>query len=164
MSDIHTHTQRQGEGESVGQKVSTVCRSYPFHSSIPPFITPLHRPLCPLCHSLCPLCALAFVWIRPESGGPRQKNAACHGERAKVLALRRGGGGWRGVRVSGLERHCQSCGYPLLFLGSLLIRRLPRPSLLSPISFSVHLFAGPLSFSGARDGIVEKGKCDRCLA
>lgn len=80
--------------------MSTVCRSYPFHSSIPPFITPFHLPLCPLCHSLCPLCALAFVWVRPESGGPRQKNSACHGERAKVFALRGVGvEGWLGVRV-----------------------------------------------------------------
>lgn len=111
-----------------------------------------------------PSFSLSFVWVWPESGGPRQKNAACHGERAKVLVLQRGGGGWRGRRVSGLERHCQSCGYPLLFLGSLLIRRLPRPSLLSLVSLSVHLFLGPLSFSGARDGNEEKGKCDRCLA
>lgn len=82
--------------------MSTVCRSYPFHSSIPPFISPLHRPLCPLCHSLRTLCALAFVWLWPESGRPRQKNAACHGERAKVLALWRGRWevqGWPGVRV-----------------------------------------------------------------
>lgn len=84
---MNTH---KGKGECVGQKVSTVCQSYPIHSSVLPFIIPLHHPLCPLCHSLRPLCALAFVWLRPESGGPRQKNAACHGERAKVLALQRG--------------------------------------------------------------------------
>lgn len=75
---------------------------------------PLCRPLCLLCHSLCPLSALAFVWLWPESGELRQKNAACHGERAKVLAL---GRWWRGGRVSGLERHCQSWGYVLLFSG-----------------------------------------------
>lgn len=79
--------------------------------------------------------------------------------------LSRGGGGrCRGGRVSGLDRHCQSCGYPLLFLGSLLIRHLPHLSLPSLISSSVHLFSGHLSFSGVRDGNVENEKCDRSLA
>lgn len=157
MTHRHTHTDR--ERESVGQKVSMVCRSYPFHSSIPPFINPLTIPSVRSV-MLRPLCALAFVWVRPESGGHGQKNAACHGERAKVLTLWTAVGGWRGGLVSGLERHCKSCGYPLLFLGSLLIRHQPHPSLRSPISFSmsVHFFPGPLSFSGARDGNVKTGE------
>lgn len=52
--------------------------------------------------------------------------------------LSRGGGRrCRGGRVSGLDKLCQSCGYPLLFLGSLLMRRPPRPSLPSLISVCV---------------------------
>lgn len=87
INDIYT--QRQGEGESwtKGEHWST-----PFYSSVPPL-------------------------IRPESGEHRQKNAACHGERAqwKVLALwSRGWGGeglegwpagvtvWKALFVSGL--------------------------------------------------------------
>lgn len=48
--------------------------------------------------------------------------------------------------MSGLERLCHMCGYPLLFLGLLLIRRLPCTSLRSEISTTVHLFLGALSF------------------
>lgn len=53
--------------------------------------------------------------------------------------LSRGGGRrrCRGGRVSGLDKLCQSCGDPLLFLGSLLMRRPPRPSLPSLISVCV---------------------------
>ena len=146
MNDTHTHKDRERERVADKRWARFADLTPSIHLSLPLSPPPLHRPLCPLCHSRCPLCAPAFVWVRPESGGPRQKNAACHGERAKVSGLRRGGGGSRGGQVSGLERHCQSRGDPLLFLGSLLIRRLPRPSLLSLISFSVHLFPGPLSF------------------
>lgn len=59
-------------------------------------------------------------------------------EKEQRSRLSRGGGRrCRGGRVSGLDKLCQSCGYPLLFLGSLLMRRPPRPSLPSLISVCV---------------------------
>lgn len=73
---------KKGGGGRVGQKVSAARR---------PFIRP--APLSPPTHvpsvvPRVPSVLAPFVWLRPESGGPRQKNAACHGGRAKVSARR----------------------------------------------------------------------------
>lgn len=124
MNDTHKDRER------VGQKMSMVCRSYPFHLYIPLFIHP---------HSSLGL-SLAFVWVWPESGGLRQKNAACHGERAKVLAHGRRGGrvvlGWSSVRVwKALSRLRLS----IVVSGLAFDQRLPRPSLPSLMSFKVHI-------------------------
>lgn len=75
---------QKGRGERVGQKVSATRRSYP------PFIRPslYGPPTVPSVIPRVPSVLAPFVWLRPESGGPRQKNAACHGQRAKVSARR----------------------------------------------------------------------------
>lgn len=73
----------------------------------------------------------------------------------------RGGGvagcqGWKAI-VKAVAIHCcfWARSWSDAYLAHLLCLRFP----------SVHLFHGPPSFfSGVRDGNVEKGKCDRCLA
>lgn len=126
-------TKRQGE--CVGQKVSTDLRALP---SIP-FISPPS-----------PSVILSIPSVPSPLSGSIQSLADADKRMLPVMEKdqrsRHSGGGvgrrCRGGRASVLERHCQSRGHPLFFLGSLLIRRLPRSSLLSLRSSSVHLFLG----------------------
>lgn len=123
-------TKRQGE--CVGQKVSTDLRTLP---SIP-FISPPS-----------PSVILSIPSVPSPLSGSVQSLADADKRMLPVMEkdqrsrLSGGGGGrrCRGGRASVLERHC---GRSLFFLGSLLIRRLPRSSLLSLRSSSVHLFLG----------------------
>lgn len=139
MSDIHTHT-KTGRGRECRTKGEHGLPILPLPFIYPSlYHPPPLSPLSALSFSLSPLCSC--LCLGPARVWRTQTKECCLSWRkSKGLGTPEGrwgvGGGW----VSGLERHCQSCGYPLLFLGSLLIRRLPRPSLLSLISFSVHLF------------------------
>lgn len=105
-------------------EVSTVRRSYPFHSSIPPlYRPPSPSPLSALSFPLrsCLCLASARVW-RTQT-----KERCLSWRKSKGLGSLEGGGGWPGGQA--LSKLWLSV---VVFLDPLLIRRLTRPSLPSP--------------------------------
>lgn len=134
---------RQNLGSKWHKKAGRVCRTKGEHWSP-------HSPFHSLYQPPSPSVILSIPSVPSPLSGSVQSLADADKRMLPVMdkdqRSRLSGGGvgrrCRGGRASVLERHCQSCGRPLFFLGSLLIRRLPRSSLLSLRSSSVHLFLG----------------------
>ena len=138
MNDSHTHTHtHRGEGRERGSDkrwarfanlTPSIYLSLP--SSTPSTVPSIRSVILSVPSVLLPLSRFDQSLADPDK---RMLPVMEREQRSWLSGGRCGGGmeGWSGGRVSGLESHCQSRGYPLLFLGSLLIRRLPLPSHLS---------------------------------
>lgn len=159
MNDIHTHTQRQGEGVS-DKRWARFADLTPFihlSLSLPP--PPVRSVILSVPSALLPLSGSGQSLADPD----KRMLLVMEKEQRSWLSKGevRGGGvagcqGWKAI-VKAVAIHCcfWARSWSDAYLAHLLCLRFP----------SVHLFHGPPSFfSGVRDGNVEKGKCDRCLA
>lgn len=138
-------------------EVSTVCRSYPFHSSIPP----LYRPpfAVPSVRSVIPSALLPLSGFGQSLADPDKRTLPVMEKEQRSWLSGGGGGGGAGAGQVGqaLSKLWLSV---VVFLDPLLIRRLTRPvsAEISRFPPPSTFFPGPPSFSGVRDENVKKKK------